>query len=223
MRTIIFGCAAAALIACGGRMSGNGEGLAGPTVGGETADYPTGAQGFDVGDVVPNIAFVAYEHLDPTTKIDTGTDPIGAVRLSDFYDPIGERGLTFLYVSLQYVWCEPSNEQDDFTNGANYGGQNTGDASFASQYAAKGVRFMTLLADGPSVGTDATVQDLMNWVNHHEARISEGIIPHDELTMNVLGAAAPYNMIVDVRTMRVVDVAIGFDTSFSKLASLVAN
>ena len=194
-------------------MDGKSEGLEGPTVGTETVDYPAGDQGYDLGSVVPNVAFLGYEHLDPSTEIDTSApDAFGRIRFSDFYDPHGERGVDFLYVSLQYAWCGPSNQQDDFTN-----------TTVASDYASKGVRFMTLLADGPVVGTDATVNDLMNWVNHHKSRISEGLLAHDELAVNVLGANAPYNMIVDVRTMRVVDVEIGFDMQFSKLASLVAS
>lgn len=223
MRTFtFFGCAAAAtLIACGGRTDDVHSGLEGPTVEPNDVAYPSGDQGYDVGNVIPNVAFLGYEHLDPTTEIDTKAEDIGRVRFSDFYDPTGERGLTYLYVSLQYVWCGPSNEQDDFTNGANWTGANPG-YNYASQYASAGVRFVTLLADGPTYYVDATVNDLMLWVDHHKARVSEAILPHDELALNILGAVAPYNVIVDLRTMRVVDVEVGFDTRMAHLANLVA-
>jgi hypothetical protein len=222
MRTFFILGATAALIACGGRTDDVPKyGLQGPTQGGNAADYPVGDYGYDVGDVVPNIAFLGYEHLDPTTTIDVKAEEVGAVRFSDFYDPNGDLGLSFLYVSVQYVWCGPSNQQEDFTNGGNWTGANTGNAGMALEYASKGVRFMTLIADGPTSSVEATVDDLRNWVTHHEARISEAILPHDALAINVLDAAAPYNMIIDVRTMRIVDVEVGFDSNFSKLASLV--
>jgi hypothetical protein len=223
MRTHFFlGCAAAALIACGGRTDEK-HGLEGPTVGGETVDYPKGDQGYGVGSVIPNTAILGYEHLDTTTEIDTTTTDVATMHFADFYDPTGERGLTYLYVSIQYVWCGVSNQQEDFTNGGNWTGANTGGENFANEYASSGVRFMTLLAAGPTPGTDATVLDLTNWVTHHKSRISEGLLPQSELTIDVLGAAAPYNMIIDARTMRIVDIEIGFDTRFTKLASLVAS
>lgn len=221
MRTIIFGCTAAALIACGGRTDEK-YGLEGPSSEPTDVAYPKGEYGYDVGQVIPNVAFLGYEHLDPTTVIDTKTQDIGTVRFSDFYDPSGERGLTYLYVSIQYVWCGVSNTQDDLTNGANWTGANNVDPiiDFATQYEDRGVRFMTLLAAGPVARTDATIDDLMNWVTHHQARISEALVPSDQLTMNVLGDAAPYEMIVDLRTMRVVDTEIGFDWEMKKLAAL---
>ena len=216
---IIVGCAAA-LIACGGRTDAQ-HGLEGPTSAETAVAYPSGDYGYDVGEIIPNVAFLGYEHLDPSTVIDTKTAAIGSVRFSDFYDPNGERGLTYLYVSVEYMWCAPSNEEEDFINGGNWAEENSLGVSFATKYAAKGVRFMTLLADGPTFGTDATVMDLTNWVERHESRDSEGLLPREELALNVLGPTGPYNMIVDVRTMRVVDVEIGFDSNFTKLASLL--
>ncbi|HEX4513978.1 MAG TPA: hypothetical protein VH054_10590 [Polyangiaceae bacterium] len=210
MRTFILGCGAAALIACGGRTDDK-LGLEGPSSGTSAADYPAGDYGYDIGKVVPNVAFVGWEHTDPATTIDTKADPIGTVRISDFYDPSGLRGLTYLVVSVHVVWCAPSNEQDDFTNGANWTGGNTGGANFAERYASKGVRFMTLLEQGPTFGTDATLDDLRGWVTHHVARTSQALVSRDEMALDVVGPAWPYNMIVDLRTMRVVDTWLGFD------------
>ncbi len=221
MRNILFGCAAAALIACGGRTDVT-YGLEGPTSGQDeaTTDYPKGDYGYDVGKIVPNVAFLGWEHVDPMTLVDVA-EPMGKVRMSDFYDPSGARGLSFLVVTVQVVWCEPSNEQDDFTNGANYTGANTAAANFATQYAPAGVRFMTLLEEGPVFGVDATLDDLRGWVTHHAARTSQALVSSDEMAIDVVGPVWPYNVIVDLRTMRIVATWIGFDIGNKTLNALI--
>jgi hypothetical protein len=220
MRTFIFGAAAAALIACGGRTDSK-YGLEGPTTSGEeTVDYPKGEYGYDVGSVVPNATFLGYEHMDPSTLVDPNVD-VGRVRFSDFYDPDGARGLSFLVVVVQVVWCGPSNQQDDFTNGGNWTGTNGTAIDFATQYEHDGVRFMTLLQQGPTFGVDATMNDLQLWITHHKARTSQALVTGAEMMLDVVGAAWPYNMIVDLQTMRVVGTWLGFDYDNKTLNDLI--
>jgi hypothetical protein len=212
MRTFIIGAAAAALIACGGRVGDVEHGLEGPTAGEQAADYPKGDYGYELGKIVPNVAFRGYEHLDPATTIDTKSEAIGTVRISDYYDPAGERGLSFLVVTVQVFWCGPSNQQDDATNSS---------GGFATEYAPSGVRFMTLLQQGPTFGIDATDQDLDKWIDLHKARTSQALISGAEMTLDVVGPAWPYNMIVDLRTMRIVATWLGFDYNNDELNALI--
>jgi hypothetical protein len=216
----LFGCAAATMMACGGHAESS-TGLEAPSVSDSAPAYPTGDDfGWNVGNVAPNMAFTGYLHLDPTTTIDPNA-LVGTVRLSDFYDPHGSRGLTYLAVSVHDAWCPPSNTQEDFTNGANYTGQNTGLENFATSLAAKGVRFLTLLEQGMKYPEQATIDDLIEWDIHHQARVSEGLLAADELSMNVMGNEVPYNVIIDARTMKIVDVSVGFDPQMITLRVLV--
>jgi hypothetical protein len=211
MRTLLLGCAAAALIACGGRTN-EAHGLEGPTVEETSGAYPTGDFGYEVGKVLPNVAFLGYQHLDPDTAIDTALDSVGVVHFSDYYDPDGARGLRYLVVAVQVGWCPPSNEEEDFVNGA---------SGAALKYEASGVRFMTLLQEGPAFGTDATEMDLLSWTKDHSARTTQALISHQEINLDVVGAAWPYNMIIDTKTMRVVATWLGFYYGFGPLDALI--
>jgi len=219
MRTFILGCTAAALIACGGRTERQG-GLEGPSAFETSAAYPTGSFGWNVGDLAPNMAFTGYLHVDPSTTIDP-SERVGTVRLSDFYDADGSRGLTHLVVTIHDEWCGPSVEQEDFTNGADSYGANPGKQSFARDYAARGVRFLTLLQQGPQWPLDATVTDLASWAQKHEARVSEALLSSDELMLDVVEAEVPYTFVIDARTMRIEVVWVGFLGDLAKLDALL--
>ena len=209
--------AAAGSIACG--QADEKFGLEAPIASDEQEAYPSGDFGWNVDNVIPNMAFTGYLHLDPSTLV--GRNGIGTVRFSDFYDPDGSRGLRFLLVGIHDAWCPPSIDQEDFTNGTNYLQGNVMGESFALQYAPKGVRFLTLLQQGTHYQHDATISDLWIWMSQHGSRISEALLPSNELELNVIEVAVPYNIIIDTRTMRIKATYLGFEGSFPELDALL--
>ena len=217
-------------VACGGRTD-RLTGLAGPTDGtGAPCDtntygvcYPTDHVGTAVaeigqdgnlwqhGDRIANFRFMGFRSPGTYTT-DAVTTP-EALSLSDFYDPEGELGIKVLHIMVNVRWCGPSNEEADFVAGANYTGQNTGGASFASELAPLGVRFLEVLVDGLMLGQPATLDDLRAWVTEHRIDYAAGVDGnYGELGPFFPQAAIPFNLEIDARSMEILATSMGFDS-----------
>src|SRR5262249_9084703 len=71
--------------------------------------------------------------------------------------------------------------------------------------ASAGGQFVTILVDGPLPGTPPTTTSLKNWVIKYQIDYPSGVP-----SQTVVGLSAfPTNVIVDPRTMKVVDVLVG--------------
>jgi hypothetical protein len=70
------------------------------------------------------------------------------------------------------------------------------------------------LSDGPTFGTGATITDLNNWVTHHQNDFTTMVDPGiQNLGVFFDGAAVPFNMNIDARSMEILSTELGFDTA----------
>lgn len=186
------------------------------------------------GSRISNYAFTGYPATD-TTVLAPGTTT--TVHLAQYYDPqqkgvpgiIGGVPIKVIHLTVAAVWCGPCNEETDFIAGANYTGQNTGGASFATELAPLGVVFVQAIDDGPTVGTGATLSDLNGWITHHKNDFTSTVDPGNaNLGIFFDAAAVPFNMNIDARSMEILSSEVGFDTAMdqtikSKILPFVSN
>jgi hypothetical protein len=88
-----------------------------------------------------------------------------------------------------------------------------------SMLDAEGVVVIQALDDGPIMGTPATQTDLNYWVKNHSVNFTDMLDPGlQNLGGFFVAAAIPWNADIDVRTMEILDSAVGFSDVTTELA-----
>lgn len=184
------------------------------------AVYPAGPYGINRGSIVQNFKFVGFPRPDEQT------DEAFNVSLADFYNPTGdavwEEGSPYgagrpkpkaLMIVVSAVWCGPCNmEAKDLLPGE------------FEEYNPQGVEFLLNLADGPTLGAPAEFKHLIKWVEKYETKFPAVIDPSYKLSALFEANAFPANMIIDTRTMEIVEVVAGVPNAsfFNKLEDVIA-
>lgn len=186
------------------------QGVQAPTVDTSTASdvnpdgipYPTANLGQDPrsgshpGNIMRNFKFVGYKTTQGTVV--TADDNLKAVSLADFFDPKQTHGYKVMHVTVSSVWCQPCNQET------------TEMVAAATDLASKGVLFVQALADGPAIGTGATVGDLDQWVKKHGVNFTQLLDPALKNFGPFFDAAAvPFNANVDLRSMEILTAGTG--------------
>ena len=168
-------------------------------------NYPTTGCGTEIGSVIANYTF--------TGRLKGKDTPTAAtIRLSDFYDPDGSKGNRYLVINVSALWCVYCKEEAKQLPG------------LKTTYGPKGVLFMTDLAQ--KLDSSAADQaDVDAWISSFAL---DTTVVNDPTF--VLGSAffdpakMPLNLIVDLKTMKIVLKVIGSDlpTVTAKLDALTA-
>jgi len=169
------------------------------------------------GNVIANFAFLGYFNADQgTLTVDTGSPTV--ISLSDFYDP-AEKKYKVLHLNVAARWCSPCNDEADALtcSGPNMPASSgiycSGATSNSAQgLAASGAAIFSLLTEGTSMGTGATVADLQAWIAGKSIDYDMGIDPEQQnLGVFFPEAAIPWNADIDTRTMEILDASVGYD------------
>ena len=198
----MFGCSSTPLDPAGdlgtGTASKPGKEAAttGPTS--TFADYPAGPYGSAKGATIENLSFLGWRHPDAagydTSKFET-------VRLSDFYDPDGHTGIKLLAINASAVWCGVCRGEYEDMNAT----------QIYATFHAKGVEILgTLFED--NAFSPAQPQDLKNWgaLSTHAVKFPLVLDPGFKMGAYFDSDATPLNLLVDVRTMKIVSVTMGY-------------
>ena len=167
--------------------------------------YPAGPYGVGKGSIIANYKFVGYANAQ---KINNA---LQAIELADLYNPTGdavyEEGSVMevgakkpkvLLIDVSSVWCGPCNYEADVTLPALY-----------EEYKPRGGEFLLNLADGVTPGKSATTKSLYNWTTKYKVDYPATIDPTYKLSALFDQDAFPSNMIIDLKTMEIVDVVAG--------------
>jgi hypothetical protein len=181
-------------------VGGTAVGSAGPTS--TFASYPAGPYGTGRGATIENLSFLGWKHPDVAAY---DVSQFETVRLSDFYDPDGHTGVKLLAINASAVWCSVcrAEYQDMKTNGT------------YANYKAKGVEILgTLFED--KLYYPAQPSDLSLWgsVSNHAVSFALGLDPSFKMGAYFDSDATPLNMLIDVRTMTIVSITMGYSTTY---------
>ena len=168
----------------------------------EKRDYPAGPYGTGVGATLQDFAFLGWH--DPVAA-GYDTAKLEQVRLSDYYDPDGSRGIKLLWINASAVWCSVCrSEMKDIKNN-----------QVRARFEPKGVQLMGTLFEDNRTGP-AKPLDLQNWGKLPDHAIDFPLVldPGFKLGAFFTSDATPLNMLVDARTMTVVSLTMGYSADY---------
>lgn len=161
-----------------------------------TGEYPSGPYGLSAGSVVANLTLNGYR---------AGTGAWGPMKIAEYYDPTGARGVKGLLITVSAAWCAPCREEaKDLV------------AMYAPTYKPRGARFLTAMIEDTSrnPATQATVD---SWIKM--AAINFDIVA-DPAAQLFGGTGLPYNFVVDPRTMKITKTWSGSDPGATSVPEL---
>lgn len=186
---------AAALVSCAPAEEQAG-GLPRPLA---VANYPEGPYGTSVGDIIQDKALYGYKNADSEWDV---------VRLSDFYDPEGKNH-TVMHINVSARWCtvcqaEARAESPKCTDDPAVGG-----------LAKRGLVCYSAIFEGTGSSKKppkpATKEDVDAWRDQFE--LSQAVVQDETMKWGEFfdKSATPLNMVVDLKTMQIVYVTVGYD------------
>lgn len=159
--------------------------------------YPTDHIGglertaFRPGDRIPNITFKGYKD---------GNRAAGLTNLSlaDYYDPEQKRHKV-LHLQLAATWCSICSSELEAT------------VSVAEQLKTRGIVFLEVVVSGATAGKGPSESEFDDWVARHKTNFSTGVdVRARRLSaIGVNGAAMPHDILLDTRTMEILDSSVG--------------
>jgi hypothetical protein len=181
----------------GGKV-GSGTNIVAPG-GGMVPLYPAPPYGTTPSSVVENFAFLGWKAPQAVNFEETAFE---RVSLADFYDPDGTKGIKMIVLNGSAVWCGVCNvEAGDINRSKKY-----------AEYKARGVEFVWSLFEDAR-GGPATPDDLANWASYYEVDFPMVLDPSLKLGAFFSSDATPLNLLIDARTMRIVDKLLGYNPS----------
>jgi len=161
--------------------------------------YPPGPYGHGLGAVIENLEFLGWR--DPAG---IGYDPsvLETIRLGDYYDPAGTN-TELIVLNAAAVWCTVcQGEMRDMHKNGTY-------EAFRDRKAQV---FGTLFQDID--GNPAKPSDLVIWAASAVRQIAFPLVLDPALKMGIYftSDATPLNLVIDARTMRIIDVMMGYSS-----------
>ncbi|HET7541931.1 MAG TPA: hypothetical protein VFK05_18785 [Polyangiaceae bacterium] len=159
--------------------------------------YPAGPYGTSRGAIIENLSFLGWKRPDlsgyDTSKFET-------IKLSDFYDPDGRTGVKLLAINASAVWCSVCRRE--------YLEMKSND-TYAT-LRPLGLEILgTLFEDNASF--PAQPSDLKTWSgpSTFAVKFPMALDPGFKLGAYFDSDATPLNMLIDVRTMTIVQITMG--------------
>jgi len=165
-------------------------------------DYPTGPYGTGVHATLENFAFLGWR--DPVAS-NYDVDKLERVQLSEFYNPDGRSNVKLIWINASAVWCGVCRgEMEDIkANGVR------------AAFGPRGVQLIGTLFEDNKAGP-ARPLDLHNWgsLPSHSIDFPLLLDPGFKLGAFFTSDATPLNMLVDARTMKVLDATMGYSADY---------
>jgi hypothetical protein len=171
--------------------------VAGRDVNPDGVPYPTDHLGANKrvgtrrGDRIPNFTFQAYVDGDRSKGLQT-------ISLADYFDPTQAR-YKVLHLELAATWCAICASEADATVIAK------------APLGAKGVAYVEVIVSGPTQGAGPSLSDVTGWMDRHKSNFTTAIDVRARRVsqVGVTGEVMPWDILVDTRTMEILDSAGG--------------
>lgn len=164
--------------------------------------YPAGPYGTGLGATIEDYSFLGWH--DPVA-VDYDVDQLEEVSLSEFYDPDGTKDIKLIWINASAVWCSVCRtEMKDIKNNG-----------VRAEFGPKGVQLLVTLFEDKNTGP-AKPLDLRNWgkADAHAIDFPLVLDPGFKLGAFFTSDATPLNMLVDARTMKIVDATMGYSLDY---------
>ncbi|MBX3186411.1 MAG: redoxin domain-containing protein [Labilithrix sp.] len=139
------------------------------------------------GDRIPNFTFQAYIDGDRAGGLKT-------VSLADYYDPDQKRHKV-LHLQVAATWC------------AYCSAEVTATVKVKDELGAEGAVFLEVIVAGPAVLKGPALEEVDDWIERHKTNFTVGIDVRARrlASMGVDGTVMPWDMLIDTRTMEILD------------------
>jgi len=193
--------------------TGDGEGPAGA--------YPPGPYGVSVNRIIQNFSFPGYFSTQDQAKANT-LPYDSQLDLQTVRNALDSNGNPFRYLLLDISagWCPPCNQEAQ-----DLGLQGTAKAKIA-KWLSEGGLMMTVLVEGYDESTQnpPIAADLDTWINQHGVQYSMAIDPNQVLlTQGINPSAFPTNLVIDLKTMKIISAWYGLDTTYQKWTAALSS
>jgi hypothetical protein len=159
---------------------------------GNESVYPAGPYGLAVGEVVQNFKFSGIRN--PKEANYSAASP-EVIAFSDYFNPGGDTAKPrFLVVTASARWCTFCKQEAQLSMKADH----------YPYWREKGVEFLVTLFDNETPGSPADFQDLEIWTKSYKLEYPSALDPNPpKLGVFFQLDAAPFNMILDLKTMKI--------------------
>jgi hypothetical protein len=164
--------------------------------------YPAGPYGTGLGATLADYSFLGWH--DPVAASYDETK-LEEVSLSEYYDPDGTKGIRLLWINASAVWCSVCRtEMKDIKN-----------QGVRATFAPQGVQMLVTLFEDKNSGP-AKPLDLHNWGSAPAHLIDFPLVldPGFKLGAFFTSDATPLNLLVDARTMKIIDATMGYSADY---------
>jgi peroxiredoxin len=151
--------------------------------------YPNGVAGVDVGDLVAgNLSWQGYAPF---------ASQASTISIQDYYDCDGSKGINALLIINSATWCGAcQNEATDLPK-------------HTSSFQQKGIRVLTLMVENQS-GAPATLSTAKTWRDYFGLGAFATAADPNFTFAGFGSVGLPLQVIVDPRTMKIVDRIEGY-------------
>jgi hypothetical protein len=154
--------------------------------------YPRGSYGTKAGNVEAGACFQGW--FDPTTEPHTDA-ALESISLGNFFDPTGSK-YELLLVNSAALWCTVCKAEHK-TLPQHY-----------TELAPHGLALVSALFQN-NAAEPASVSDLKQWVETFGTNFPMVLDPDYQLGTYASAETAPLNLVIDARTMQIVETFVG--------------
>jgi len=149
------------------------------------------------GDRMPNFTFRAYRN--------GRAGGLETVSLSEYFDP-GQKRHKVLHLQVAATWCSICSSELEAT------------VSVAKQLEERGIRFLEVIVSGKTAGKGPSLAEVDAWIDRHGTNFPTGIdVAARRLgALGVSGTAMPHDILIDTRTMEILDSSVGAPVDVGK-------
>jgi hypothetical protein len=151
------------------------------------------------GNRMPNLTFRAYRK-GRAAGLET-------VSLAEYYDPSQKRHKV-LHLQLAATWCAICSSELEATVGV------------TEPLRERGIVFVEVIVSGATAGKGPSLAEVDAWVDRHKTNFPTGIDVRARRlgSLGVNGAAMPHDILIDTRTMEILDSSVGAPLDVGKYA-----
>lgn len=167
--------------------------------------YQVGPYGINKGSTIQNFKFQGFHNPGNNAS----KDAMEGMELADYWNPDGNGVFTegpfagqpkprALLIDVSAVWCSPCQYESRYILPPEH-----------LKLRPRGGEFLLVLGDGGDPGTPPVPQELQNWVTKYKLKFPSVLDPSAKLSALFDQDAFPTNMIIDLKTMKIVEVVAG--------------